>query len=142
MSAISEFRLRNQLPELRRLGDMVQTFAQSNQLPPPVVQALDLSLAEWVTNVISHAHQDAAEHWIDVRLSVANGAVRVEVRDDGLEFNPLLHPPADTTTPLEERNIGGLGILMMRKLMDSVEYRREGTRNVVTMTKGLGGSNR
>lgn len=139
MSAVSEFRLRNQLAELRRVGERVLEFAQANQLPQNMAQAIDLSLVEWITNIISYAYPDSLEHWIDVRLALTSGEVRLEVADDGRVFNPLNHPPVDTSAPLETRPIGGLGIHMMRRLMDRVEYRREGGRNVVTMVKARSG---
>ncbi len=138
MTAPLEFRLCNQLAELRRLGDEVQNFSAAHSLPSAVAHAFDLSLAEWVTNIISYGHADAEEHWILVRLSMAGDVVQAEVMDDGREFNPLTHPPVDTRAPLETRPIGGLGIHMMRKLMDGVEYRREGEKNVVTLTKRRG----
>ena len=119
----------------------MQEFAEANHLPQTITQAIDLSLVEWVTNIISYGHTDSLEHWIDVRLVLANGEVRLEVSDDGCEFNPLSHPPVDTSAPLETRPIGGLGIHMMRKLMDRVEYRREGGRNVVVMVKAKPVSN-
>ena len=139
MSAVSEFQLRNQLPELRRANDLVQAFSQANDLPQIVVQALDLSLTEWITNIISYGYADSAEHLIQVRLEIVNGTVRAEVTDDASPFNPLTHPPVDTNAPLETRAIGGLGIHMMRRLMDAVDYRREGTRNIVTMSKSAAG---
>ena len=135
MITVSEFRLRNQIAEIRRIGVFVRSFSRAHLLSANLAQAIDLSLVEWVTNVISYAYPDALEHWIDVRLESTDAGVRVQVVDDGREFNPLNHPPVDTNVPLERRTIGGLGIHMMRKLMDRVEYRREGARNVVTMFK-------
>lgn len=139
MSAVSEYRLRNDLSELTRLGDLVHNFATAEKLSSDTRQAFDLSLAEWITNVISYAWTDGAAHEIELRLCVADGVACAEVRDDGRAFNPLQHPPADTAAPLETRAIGGLGIHMMRKLMDTVEYRREGRRNVVVMSKRVAG---
>jgi anti-sigma regulatory factor (Ser/Thr protein kinase) len=135
MSAVSELRLRNQLAELRRTSEWVGEFARANQLPPALAHALELSLVEWVTNVISYAYPDAREHWITIRLAIDTNEVRAEVTDDGRGFDPLTYPPVDTSAPLEKRAVGGLGIHMMRKLMDDVEYRREGERNIVTMVK-------
>ena len=60
---------------------------------------------------------------------------RVEVEDDGRAFNPLDLPPVDTTVPLEQRPVGGLGVHMIRQLMDSVEYRRADGRNILTLTR-------
>jgi serine/threonine-protein kinase RsbW len=63
------------------------------------------------------------------------GELKAEVEDDGQPFNPLEAPEVDTTKPLEERTIGGLGIHLVRKLMDGLDYQRQGDRNLLTMKK-------
>ena len=135
MNVSSEHRLRNDLAETRHLGPWVEAFAQQAHLPPRIQSALDLSLVEWVTNIISYAYEDAQEHWITVRFRSRDGEVQVEIEDDGREFNPLTHPPADTTEPLETRAVGGLGIHMIRQLMNAAEYQRINGRNILTLTK-------
>jgi anti-sigma regulatory factor (Ser/Thr protein kinase) len=134
-----EHRLRNDLGELRQLGAWVSAFAETHGIPGSVAHAIDLALEEWLTNVVSYAYADQAEHWITVRLECSAGEARMTVEDDGREFDPLDRPPVDTTEPLETRGIGGLGIHMIRKLMDRVEYRRAGGRNILTMTKCVAG---
>jgi anti-sigma regulatory factor (Ser/Thr protein kinase) len=135
MNIVSEHRLRNDLAETRHLGAWIEAFARQANLSLPTRNAFDLALVEWLTNVIAHAYDDAREHWIAVRFLASPSQARVEVEDDGREFNPLTHPPVDTTTPLEQRAIGGLGVHMVRRLMDSVEYRREAGRNILVMTR-------
>jgi anti-sigma regulatory factor (Ser/Thr protein kinase) len=138
MNLVSEHRLRNDLQETRQVGPWVESFVRQAKLPRPVQDALDLSLVEWITNIISYAYEDAGEHWITVRFLAGDDQARAVVEDDGREFNPLTRPPVDTTAPLETRAIGGLGIHMIRQLMDAVEYRRENGRNALTMTKRTG----
>jgi anti-sigma regulatory factor (Ser/Thr protein kinase) len=70
-----------------------------------------------------------------VRLEINPPELRVEVADDGCPFNPLEHPSPDVSLPLDQRPIGGLGIYMMRKSLDQLEYRREQERNVLVMVK-------
>jgi serine/threonine-protein kinase RsbW len=70
-----------------------------------------------------------------VRLSAEPGEIKAEVEDDGEPFNPLEAPEPDTEKSLEERTIGGLGIHLVRKLMDRLEYKREGERNLLTVRK-------
>jgi anti-sigma regulatory factor (Ser/Thr protein kinase) len=130
-------RLKNDLGETARLGPWVESFAQSAGLSSSVQNAVDLSLVEWVTNIISYGYEDRGEHWIAVRLEAGDGQVRLEVEDDGREFNPLQHPPVDTTEPLESRPVGGLGIHMIRQLMDTVEYQRRSGRNLLVLTKRI-----
>lgn len=138
MKITAEHRLRNDLAELRRLGGWLEEFSTQAGFPPAFRSALDHALVEWVTNVISYAYADAGEHWITIRLEGEAGRARMEVADDGREFNPLERPPVDTSLPLEARPIGGLGIHMIRQMMDAVEYRRENGRNILTMTKRAG----
>ncbi len=126
---------KNQLTEIERLGQVVEGFAESHGLPPKLTFELNVALEEILTNVISYGYNDAAEHDILLRLAYANETVTAEVEDGGQPFNPLAAPPPDTNAPLEERRVGGLGIHLVRKLMDSVDYRREEEKNRLTMQK-------
>ena len=134
-----EIVLTNRPEEKPRLLRALQAFAAEHRLPAKVLQAADLVLEEHVTNVLQYAYADTSLHEIRVRLSCDEGALHVEVEDDGRAFNPLEAPPVDTSIPLEERPIGGLGIHLMRRFMDGLDYRREGARNILRMTKRLEG---
>jgi serine/threonine-protein kinase RsbW len=135
MNLVAEHRLRNDPSEVRQIGDWVEDFARRATLSKELQNAFDLSLVEWITNIISYAYDDSRERWITIRFHAGDTEVRVEVEDEGREFNPLHHPPVDTAAPLEARPVGGLGIHMMRQLMDGVEYQRVDGRNVLTMKK-------
>lgn len=135
MNLVAEYRLRNDPTESRQIEGWIQSFTEAARLSPAARNAFDLVLVEWITNVISYAYDDAREHWITVRFLTSPGQARVEVEDDGREFNPLTLPSVDTGAPLEQRAIGGLGVHLVRQLMDSVEYRRAGGRNILTMTR-------
>jgi anti-sigma regulatory factor (Ser/Thr protein kinase) len=137
MNTVCEHRLRNDLAETRRLGAWVEDFAQRLQLSASVRQAFDLALVECVTNIISHSYEDNSEHWVRIRFQSAPGEARVEVEDDGRAFNPLTVPGVDTNAPLESRPIGGLGVYLIRRCMDEVQYRRENERNILTLIKRL-----
>ena len=83
--------------------------------------------------MISHGYEDGLEHEICVRISHEDENMKVEVEDDGRPFNPLEAPPPDTGKPLTERQVGGLGIYLMREMMDEVEYRRENDKNLLVL---------
>ena len=134
-----EIVLTNRPEEKPRLLRALEAFAAEHRLPAKVLQAAALVLEEHVTNVLQYAYADTSLHEIRVRLSCDEGALHVEVEDDGRAFNPLEAPPVDTSIPMEERPIGGLGIHLMRRFMDGLDYRREGTRNILRMTKRLEG---
>lgn len=141
MNFLAEHRLRNDPAEARQLAAWVEDFARRARLPDAIRQAIDLALEECVTNVISYAWTDGQEHWLLIRfkadLDHGQGGAEVEIEDDGREFNPLTVPAVDVAQPLENRPIGGLGIHMVRQLMDRVTYRRENGRNILTLTKRL-----
>jgi serine phosphatase RsbU (regulator of sigma subunit)/anti-sigma regulatory factor (Ser/Thr protein kinase) len=132
-----EITLKNKLSELARLHQTLTEFGQRQGLASKVVHDLTLALEEILTNIISHGYTDDREHEIKVRLRAQPGEVRAEVEDDGQPFNPLEAPEPDTTQSLEERAIGGLGIHLVRNLMDSLEYQRQEGKNHLLMRKNL-----
>jgi phosphoserine phosphatase RsbU/P len=130
-----EIKLNNKVSELERFNQTLTEFGQHHGLDPKIVHDLNLALEEILTNIISYGYTDNREHEIKVRLSVQPGEVKAEVEDDGQPFDPLAAPEPDTAKSLEERPIGGLGIHLVRKLMDNLEYKRQGERNLLTMKK-------
>ena len=130
-----EIKLTNRLSELDGFNQNLAEFGLRHGLSPKIMHDLNLALEEILINVISYGYTDEREHEISVRLNVNNRELKAEVEDDGNAFNPLEARTPDTTQSLEERTIGGLGIHLVRKLMDSVEYRRLGNRNLLVMKK-------
>lgn len=129
------FELKNDLAELSRLNKSIEEFAESNHLSADILFALNLSLEEIVTNVISYGYDDDDDHKILVRIQFSNGEVIVEVEDDGAPFNPLEADEPDIDKPLEDRQIGGLGIHLVKNYMDDLEYKRTGDKNILMMKK-------
>jgi anti-sigma regulatory factor (Ser/Thr protein kinase) len=129
--------LKNRLAEIARLGERLGEFAAVHQLTPSVLYDLNLVLEEAVTNIISHGYSDHREHEILVRIRIESGEVIAELKDDARPFNPLTAPDADVTTPLDERTAGGLGIHLMRKLMDGIEYQRLEDGNLLILKKKI-----
>jgi sigma-B regulation protein RsbU (phosphoserine phosphatase) len=130
-----EIKLNNKVSELERFSRALTEFSRRHGLTPKVLHDLNLALEEILTNIISYGYTDNREHEIKVRLSVQPGEVKAEVEDDGQPFNPLEAPEPDTAQSLQERTIGGLGIHLVRKLMDSLEHKRQGDRNLLSMKK-------
>jgi anti-sigma regulatory factor (Ser/Thr protein kinase) len=130
-----EIKLGNKLSELGRLNQSLTELGARHGLAPRVMHDLNLALEEILTNIISHGYTDHCEHEIRVRLSMQPGEIRAEVEDDGQPFNPLEAPEPDTAQSLRERTVGGLGIHLVRKLMDGLEYKRQGDRNFLTLKK-------
>src|SRR5262245_9895035 len=133
MSEATVVEVKNCLSEIERVTRVAEDFARRHQIDAETSHNLKLALDETLTNIMSYAYDNAVEHIIVARLSLTQGKLIVEVEDDGIPFNPLSAPEPDTKQSLEERSIGGLGIYLVRKLMDELEYRRQNGRNILTM---------
>ncbi len=99
---------------------------------------LRLSIEEAVENVVRYAY-DGGIGWLEAGTNLDHDTLvlTIELRDAGVPFNPLEMEDPDTLLPAEERNIGGLGIFLCKKMMDSIRYRYEDGNNVLTMTKKI-----
>ena len=137
MSNELELTLLNQPSEVSRMQNELESFARQHGLASRAVHDVQLALEEHLTNILSHAFADSGEHRICVRVEFEAPDLRVTVEDDGRPFNPLEHPTPDLSKPLEARPIGGLGIHMMKKSMDHLEYRRIADKNVLAIIKSF-----
>ena len=97
---------------------------------------IGLSVEEAVENVVRYAY-DGGIGWLEAETSLDHDTLvlSIELRDAGKPFNPLESPDPDITLPADKRDIGGLGIFLCKKMMDSISYRYEDGINVLVMTK-------
>jgi len=129
--------IKNDLGEIGRMSQEVATWCQRVALPEETEFQIDLVLDELVSNVIRHGLKDSQEHCIEVNLRCDEQDLILEVEDDGAPFNPLDSPTPDITKPIEERRIGGLGIYLVRQIMDHLAYERRAGKNYLLMRKRL-----
>lgn len=99
--------------------------------PKALLLRLLTAAEEIFINIASYSGASFAR----ISLTVADDRIALAFVDDGVPYDPLAKEDADTTLTAEQREIGGLGILMVKKLMDEVAYRFEGEKNVLSMTK-------
>jgi anti-sigma regulatory factor (Ser/Thr protein kinase) len=104
-----------------------------------VRRSLQVVLDELLSNTVRCGADGGRELAIQVRFRLDEDALRVEIVDDGTPFNPLERESPDTTLPLEKRPVGGLGILLVRNLVDEIAWDGEGGRNRVRLGKRLDG---
>lgn len=135
MLAATTFVFENNLTELERLAEYVEQFGEAHCLSPKDVFQVNLALDEVVTNVITYGYEDSNGHEIEVTLALDDGMLRITVVDDGKAFNPLHIPAPDFCTPLEDKEIGGLGFHFVRKVMKHVAYERRGNQNFLILDK-------
>lgn len=129
--------LTNQLEEIARLITAFNAFADQHALPKAVRRTANLVFDELVNNIISYAFVDDAAHDIEVTAELTPNRLIITLSDDGVPFNIFQQEPPDTALSIEEREIGGLGVHLVRRMMDEVSYRRTTGRNVVTLIKYL-----
>lgn len=128
---------KNDMAEFDRFHRMVCQFCELHDVPARALNAMTLALDEIFTNVVSYAYDDTDAHEITVRIDFAPGVLRARIEDDGRPFNPLDVPPVDIQRPMTEREVGGLGIHLVRSLMNRMEYERADRRNVLTIEKKI-----
>ena len=122
------------LGELSRLAEAVEDFGGANDLPPGAVFKLNLCFDELITNAISYGFDTLDQAALSVELAVRDGEVLAVIRDNGRPFDPFTEAPdADTTLRVEDRPVGGLGVLLVRESMDDFSYARLDDFNVVTL---------
>ena len=124
--------MRNNLMELAALIDKASAFLQSQSLPGPAFYKANLVLEEVLTNIVKYAFEDASEHEIGVVLAVNDADLMIRFVDDGRDFDPLAVPPPAMKESLEESSEGGLGVYLVRKSVNSMEYSRDQSKNVLT----------
>ncbi len=120
--------------DIAALNANLGAFATSQEVSDDVAGRLQTALDELLVNVASHSGATA----VTVKAWLDDDNISVEVTDDGTPFNIMDVPVPDTSGSLSERQVGGLGLHMVRSLMDEVSYERIGDRNVVTVVKRLG----
>jgi anti-sigma regulatory factor (Ser/Thr protein kinase) len=129
------FELKNDFCELDSLCRSLEEFGKCHGLSKRYKLDLNLILEEILTNIISHGYADKGEHFIQITISQENGVLVVCVKDDGIPFNPVTAEAPDIKRPLEEREIGGLGVHLIKQLVDDIVYERVGNQNILILKK-------
>jgi sigma-B regulation protein RsbU (phosphoserine phosphatase) len=129
-----EITIKADMSEIDRVNAVFSEYAEKVGLSTAVVQKVSISFDELLTNIVSYGFDDPEGHVIDIAVMHTNGRLVITVTDDGVPFNPFDRVGPDTTLSLEEREIGGLGVLLVVELMDECTYQRLRDKNVVTLT--------
>ena len=128
---------RNNLQELPRLSEFLTSFFSLHGLPPDLAGDFELALEEVFANVVMHGHPGGGEHEVSVDVSLEDDFVKLIVEDSGIPFDPLEAPLVDLDLPLEQRGVGGLGIHLIKGVMDDLVYTRLKDRNQLIMRKKI-----
>ena len=129
--------LKNDIGQISLLAGFMDKVAEDNGLDHGLAMRLNLALEEATTNVIMYAYPKGTEGKVDLGASRQGDNLIFTITDTGVAFDPTVAPEADVSASLENRPIGGLGIHLVRSIMDSVSYKRAEGKNVLTMTKHI-----
>jgi anti-sigma regulatory factor (Ser/Thr protein kinase) len=128
--------------EIPRLAEIVQRFGRDNHLSDDDVMRIRLVLDEVVVNIVAHGYEEAGEtHRQDIHIHLSlddRDVLTIQVTDNAREYDPRSAPAPRFDLPVEERRKGGLGVHIVKAIMDTIDYRRVDGRNVLTLTKKLG----
>ena len=129
MSTKLSLKVENKIEELGRITAAVDELAESEDWSPALTFRVNLVLEEFGINVINYAHKEG-DHDFEITLFSEPETLTIEITDDGVPFNPLEDKPTpDTSAPMDERPIGGLGLHLVRSMTEEIRYERENSRN-------------
>jgi sigma-B regulation protein RsbU (phosphoserine phosphatase) len=134
--------LKNDVRQVKQLNEFIKSVAEQLGMDASLAKKLRLAVEEAVVNVIDYAYPPGTEGDITVRAMANSQRLKLIISDEGTPFDPTEKALADTTLSAEERPVGGLGILLVRKLMDSINYEYIDGKNVLTLRKNLTKNNK
>ncbi len=134
---ILSFSLKNDKSELDTLSQKVEKLGKSLRLSEKCIMEINLVLDELFTNIISYGFRDDLEHQVKIQIMRENGTLALCVEDDGIPFNPLETKEIELPRDIEDYNSGGLGLHLVKKVMDQVCYERYEGKNKLTLKKAI-----
>jgi sigma-B regulation protein RsbU (phosphoserine phosphatase) len=130
--------LPNDIETIPQLNEFIDLVAEEVGLDMSLTMSLNLAMEEAVVNVMDYAYPDGQKGDVEIEVTADQEWMTFVITDTGIAFDPTTKEDADTTLSAEERPIGGLGIFLVRQLMDDINYKRESNKNVLTLRKKLG----
>lgn len=133
MSETLSLKVHTDRGEIGHITAEVETLAEREGWAPDLSYKVNLALEELVINIMDYGFE-GGDHQIDITLVSEDHRLTIEIVDSGKPFDPLNDAPVpDVNAPIEDRPIGGLGVYLVRSMMDDMQYRREGDRNYLTL---------
>lgn len=127
----------NQFEAIHAMSEAVETFCQKAGMDQHSLMSLNLAMVEWVSNIIKYSTLSHGSHDIEVLVALRDDVIETTIRDAGVAFDPTDTPEPDLESDIKDRPIGGLGIYIIRNLVDTFQYTRQNGRNQIVMRKTL-----
>lgn len=129
--------LQNDIQQVPRLAEFIDEVCETAGLDMATTMKLNLAIEEAVVNVMNYAYPQGTVGDINIEVQVDNNQLEFIISDSGTPFDPTTKAEVDTTLSAEERTIGGLGIHLVRNIMDSINYERVNGKNILALIKKL-----
>ena len=130
--------MKNEMTEVSRMRGFFQSVCREHDIDDESFKTLNLAIEEWVANVINYAYPKGIRGHVELTATVCDGILTLVIKDHGAPFDPTLHDDVDIEAGLDDRQIGGLGIHLVKAIMDTVNYERSADGyNVLTLTKNI-----
>ena len=129
--------IKNDVKEVSKFSDFMKSVLEKLDIEKSLGRRLRLAVEEAVVNVIDYAYPTGQDGDIEVRVVSDGVTLKTIIIDSGVAFDPTMKEKTDTTLSVEDRQIGGLGILLVREIMDTINYERTEGRNILTLTKRI-----
>ncbi|UCE93923.1 MAG: PAS domain S-box protein, partial [Flavobacteriaceae bacterium] len=125
----------NRISEMPKVISHFEAFAANNDLSPKGVQKFNIVLDELLNNIISYAYNDYEDHIIEIKFQLKYLRLIITIEDDGIPFNPFRYAAPDINLSISERNLGGLGVHIVKNLVDEYHYIRQSNKNIINLIK-------
>ena len=126
------------IENIQQVTEFVNDLLEQHNCSMKTQMQLDLAIDELFGNIAHYAYAPAiGSATVEVTFTESPAAVNITFIDEGIPYNPLAKADPDVTLSAEEREIGGLGIFLVKKTMDNMVYKYENNRNILTITKNL-----
>ena len=130
--------MKNEMSEVSRMRGFFLSVCREHDIDDDTFKTLNLAIEEWVANVINYAYPKGIRGHVEMTAKVTEGVLTLVIKDHGAPFDPTAHTDVDVDAGLDERQIGGLGIHLVKAIMDTMHYERTADGyNVLTLTKTL-----
>ena len=129
--------LSNRLSELANIQEALEANAERLGVSTAMLMSLNLVVEEAFTNIVNYAYADQEQHTIAICINRNDQQLVITLTDDGQPYDPTQKADPDIELPAEKRQVGGLGIFLIRKIMDKVEYERKDNKNYLILTKNM-----
>ena len=129
--------LHNDIKQISQLPGFIRSVTAERNIPPELLNNINLALEEAVTNIILYAYPKGTDGLVDIDARADRNTLSFILSDSGKEFDPTAREEVDISAGVNERAIGGLGIHLVRSIMDSVRYERKDGKNILILTKHI-----